>query len=186
MARTADTAIWFRETLEDESAFRAWYDGALPRVYGYLLHRCGGQRSVAEDLTQEAFVELVRSRRSFDGRSDPMTWVIGIARHKLADHFRRLAREERKRLRVVRGPVAKDASTETWAASERRQEIWRAMERLPTMQRAALTLHYMDDLPVSAVAAELGKSEAAIGSLLARGRETLRRELPTLDEVDDD
>jgi RNA polymerase sigma-70 factor, ECF subfamily len=68
------------------------------------------------------------------------------------------------------------------SALERRDDILRALRSLAAMQRAALTLHYMDDLTLSEVAAELGKSEAAVESLLSRGREALRRALAGMDE----
>jgi RNA polymerase sigma-70 factor (ECF subfamily) len=179
-------AARFRSTVEDEVAFRQWYSTALPRVYGYLLERTGGLRSVAEELTQETFMELVRSHTRFDGRSDPVTWTMAIARHKLADHFRKLDREERKRLELVKGAAPDQTAHDAWSASERRHGVLAALRALPAMQRAAMTLHYMDDLPVSEVAGVLRKSETAIDSLLARGREALRRSLPELDdEVDD-
>ena len=73
----------------DETAFRSWYERSLPTVYGYLFHRCGRNPALAEELTQEAFVEAVRGRRRFRGHADATTWVIGIARHKLVDNFRR-------------------------------------------------------------------------------------------------
>ena len=49
----------------DDAAFRRWYDRAMPRVFGYLYQRCGRDRDLAEELTQQAFVEAVRSRRQF-------------------------------------------------------------------------------------------------------------------------
>jgi RNA polymerase sigma-70 factor, ECF subfamily len=181
----AEVAATFRATLADEAAFRSWYEAALPRVYGYLFERAGRVRSIAEELTQETFVELVRSGRRFDGRSDPTTWVIAIARHKLTDHFRRLAREERRAIALVRDATPVDAD-DPLAVSERRQEVLRALGSVAAMQRAALTLHYMDDLSVAEVASALGKSEAATESLLSRGREALRRALRRFDdEVDD-
>ena len=72
-----------------------------PTVYSFVLYRCGGVGSVAQEVTQEAFVEAVRHRDRFDGRSSPLTWVCGIARHKLADHFRRLARDKDRAVDLV-------------------------------------------------------------------------------------
>ena len=48
--------------LTDEAAFRDWYDAALPQVYRYLFHRCGRDRELAEELTQQTFVDALRSR----------------------------------------------------------------------------------------------------------------------------
>src|SRR5437763_4938242 len=79
------------------------YDRALPQVYGYLLSRCG-QRTVAEDLTAETFLAAVDAVRGVRGGPAPVPmstgWLIGVARHKLSDHWRRQAREERT-LRAV-------------------------------------------------------------------------------------
>jgi RNA polymerase sigma-70 factor (ECF subfamily) len=184
--RSSEVAAQFRATVEDETAFRAWYDDALPRVYGYLFERTGRIRSVAEELTQETFVELVRSRGRFDGRSDPVTWAVAIARHKLADHFRRAAREERRQLTLIASSGSSPTTLDPWRASERREDVLTALASLPAMQRAAVTLRYMDDLPVSEIAHHLGRSETAVESLLARGRDSLRRSLSgTEDEVHD-
>jgi RNA polymerase sigma-70 factor, ECF subfamily len=176
-------AARFRSVFGDESAFRAWYDAALPRVFGYLFDRSGAVRSVAEELTQETFIEAVRVRNRFDGRSDEMTWLVAIARHKLADHYRRLAREERRHLRLVAGR-SDDRTEDPWRALETQREVLDALARLPAMQRAVLVLHYMDGLPVAEIGRELGKSEGAVESLMSRGREGFRRLLMTA-EVDD-
>jgi len=174
-AGPADRAATLAAAFASEGAFRAFYDQALPRVYSYLVSRCGGDRSAAEELTQETFIAAIRERRSFDGRSDPMTWLTGIARHKLADHFRRREREERRRLRLVVREVAVDPDGATWRSADERAEILRALAALPAMQRAVLVLHYADGLPIREMAAQLGKSEAAIESLMSRGREAFRK-----------
>lgn len=174
-----ERATSFRALFEDESSFRAWYEEALPRVFGYLVDRCS-HSSLAEELTQETFVEAVRHRATFDGRSDPMTWVVGIARHKLVDHFRRRSRDERRHLRLVSDPGLEPGADDV-ERTEIREDTLRALERLPVMQRAAMVLHYaamvlhyLDDLPVPEVCTALGKSEHAVESLLARGRRRLR------------
>ena len=156
--------------LRDEVAFRAWYDATLPRVYGYLLLRAGRDHQVAEDLAQETFAEFVRSRHRYDGRTDLVAWIIGIARHRLIDHYRRAERRQRSlvRLAAERGrpqPLFERAS----------DPILDAIEGLPPAQRAAVVLRYVDDLPVREVARLLQRSESATESLLSRARETLRR-----------
>ena len=172
LARERVTA--FRECLANEAAFRRFYDDAIDRVYGYLLHRCQGDSALAEDLTQAAFGEAIRNRAGFDGRSDPVTWLIGIARHKLIDHFRECDREERRRLRLVVRDLSADGEERAWHAFEERERLISALGRLTAMQRAAMILHYADGIPVRDVARELGRSESATESLLTRGRDALR------------
>lgn len=158
--------------LADETAFRAWYERALPRVYGYLFHRCGRDAALAEELAQQACVEAVRSGRQFRGRSDPVTWVIAIARHRLVDHYRREQRSRGRRadLALIDFPGAEHA-----AAALAPDEIDDALAKLPALHRAVLVLHYMDGLSVREAAGVIGKSEAATASLLARARDAFRR-----------
>lgn len=81
--------------LADPVSFRQFCERTLPRVYGYLLVRAAGGRVIAEDLTQETFLAAVGEIRRGAVIDDPERWVMGIARHKLLDHYRRRRREER-------------------------------------------------------------------------------------------
>ena len=157
----------------DGIAFRAWYDDAMPRVYAYLYSRTGGDAGLAEELTQQTFVAALRRPESFEGRAEAVTWLIGIARHKLVDHFRG-AERDRRHLRAVEEapPGSPDAA---WTAASLRDEIGHALDTLPPDQRLALVLHVVDGLPVRAVAAEMGRSEDATESLIRRARSAFRR-----------
>jgi RNA polymerase sigma-70 factor (ECF subfamily) len=167
--RTSESAL--TAIFATESTFREWYEAALPRVYRYLYNRCGHNGPLAEELTQETFVEAIRSRHRF-GEGEPINWLIGIARHRLVDHFRRLERNERGLLRLV----ATRPPQVTWlGTADGDDDIDVALAMLPAAQRAALVLSYVDDLPVREVARLLGRSESAVESLLSRGRESMRR-----------
>lgn len=157
----------------DELAFRTWYERTLPRVYAYLFHRCGRDPGLAEELTQQAFVEVVRTRSRYEGRSDALTWVIGIARHKLVDHFR-VADRDRRRLALIGARDVSHSAEALWQGTAR-DEIDEALDMIPALQRAVLVLHYMDHFSVRDVARAIGKSEAATASLLARGRDAFRQ-----------
>ena len=170
----ADRPTELATIFASEAAFRAFYERALPQVYGYLFYRSGGDPAVTEELTQLTFTTAVSERRAFDGRSDPVTWLISIARHKLADHFRRLAREESRRLRLVVREVAGDDAAQPWRLSDERHAVIAALSTLPSLQRAVLILHYSDGLPVREVAHQLGKSESATESLMTRARDAFR------------
>ncbi|HEX5578388.1 MAG TPA: RNA polymerase sigma factor [Candidatus Limnocylindria bacterium] len=157
----------------DEQAFRAWYDRSLPTVYGYLFHRCGRDPHLAEELTQQAFVEAVGSYGRFRGQADPTTWVVGIARHKLVDHFRRVDREARRQAALSARELGQTGPALSTPPAEP-DGIDDALALLPALQRAVLVLHYMDRLSVRDVARAIGKTEAATASLLARGRDAFR------------
>ena len=164
----------FQSAFADEASFRAWYDRMLPRIYAFVASRCGGPGPLAEELTQQTFVEAIRRRSSFDGRSEVATWMCAIARHKLADHFRRLEREERRRLRLIVREVQPTLRPDAWQASDERDAIDRAIRTLPAAQRAALVFRHLDGLSVREIAGLLHRSESAVESLLARAREGFR------------
>jgi RNA polymerase sigma-70 factor (ECF subfamily) len=148
----------------------AIYDEALPQVYGYLVSRCGS-RAVAEDLTSETFLAAVDAATAGTVPRMSVAWLVGVARHKLADHWRRLAREQR-RLEAVR-----DAYVEADDPWEEQLDAVAAREilgRLGVHHRAALTLRYVDGLPVPEVAAHLGRTLHATEALLVRARAAFR------------
>jgi RNA polymerase sigma-70 factor (ECF subfamily) len=176
-------AIDLERVFSDPALFDPWYRDAVVRVYRYLHGRCAGDPTLAEELTQETFLQAIRHRGTFQGRAQVVTWLISIARNKLTDHYRALEREERRRLRLVVREVAIPSTDETWARHEHREELLAAMRSLPAAQRAAVVLHYVDGLSVRDVAARLGRSEKAIESLLTRGREGLRRQLEVHDDA---
>ena len=153
------------------------YDEALPQVYGYLLARCG-QRALAEDLTAETFLAAVRAE-AHGGVQTTVAWLIGTARHKLVDHWRRREGEERSLRLIEGGPGTEDPWDEQLDAM-RAQAV---LEQLSPAQRAALTLRYLDDLPVSRVAALLGRTVHATEALLVRSRTAFRRLYQATDTV---
>jgi RNA polymerase sigma-70 factor (ECF subfamily) len=147
------------------------YDDALPHVYGYLLARCG-DTGLAEDLTAESFLAAVQAVRQ-PGAADPsVPWLIGVARHKLADHWRRVEREQRG-LRLLDGePPCVD---DPWETAVDRILARVVLDQLGAHHRAALTLRYFDGLPVPEVARLLDRTVHATEALLVRARAAFRR-----------
>ena len=154
----------------DEVAFRDWYDRALPHVYRYLLSRCAGDQHLAEELTQQTFVEALRHPDRFDGRSSAETWLCAIGRHKLVDHYRRSGRDHRRH-----GELALLPGRDRWADSETRDAVEQALGGMPGDQRLALVFRYLEGMPVREVASTIGRSESATESLLSRARESFRQ-----------
>lgn len=157
--------------LRDPVAFRAFYAEMLPRIYGFVYHRCGGNAAVAEDVTQEAFLAVVSEIRRGTLVHEPSAWLFGLARHKLYDHFRREAREERKLALAWEAPQEDEWDDD----GPDRERALAAMAAMPPTQRSALALRYLDGLSVPEIAAVLDRSVHATESVLARGRDTFRR-----------
>jgi RNA polymerase sigma-70 factor (ECF subfamily) len=159
--------------VHDEVAFRDWYDRVLPRVYRYLLSRCDGDVSVAEDLTWQTMVHAIRDRHRFDGRTHVVTWLCSIGRIHLVDHYRHEGRGTPRFARLV-DEVPRGVSP-AWKAGEARLAVESALATLELDQRLALVFRYLDGLAVRDVAAALGRSESSTESLLARARDAFRR-----------
>ena len=159
----------------------ALYDSALPQVYGYLLSRCG-QRALAEDLTAETFLAAVDAVRREPPAPVSTAWLVGVARHKLADHWRRQAREDRS-LRSLAGSAA--GTEDPWDV---RLDVLRARQVLAELgphHRLVLTLRYLDGLAVPEVARLLDRTVHATEALLVRARAAFRRAYAETGKEDD-
>lgn len=146
------------------------YDEALPQVHGYLHRRCGG-RLLAEELTAEAFLAAVSSINKGAVSAVTVPWLIGIARHKLVDHWRRAEREQR-RLHAIAGELTEP--TDGWDVVLDRQVANEVLAGLGPHHRAVLTLRYLDGLPVNEVATLLDRTPGAVEALLTRAKAAFR------------
>ena len=159
------------ETDTTGDALLALYDRALPQVYGYLLDRCG-DTAVAEDLTSETFLAAVSARAG--GGTVSIPWIIGVARHKLVDHWRKRSRDERLLTEVAgEGGVAEQG--DRWDAHLDTMRATDVLGQLGGHHRAALTLRYVDGLAVPEVAEVLGRTVHATEALLVRARVAYRK-----------
>jgi RNA polymerase sigma-70 factor (ECF subfamily) len=164
---------------EAGAALLGLYDDALPQVYGYLLARCG-VRTVAEDLTAETFLAAVAACRRQPPPVPTTGWLVGIARHKLVDHWRATEREQRGLRAVDADPGREDL--DPW---DERLDALLAREVLAAQtgtHRAVLTLRYLDGLSVPEVARALGRTVQATEALLVRARAAFRRSYTAIGE----
>ena len=153
------------------AALLGLYDAALPQVYGYLLARCG-RAALAEDLTAETFLAAVTACRRVPPPEPSTAWLVGIARHKLVDHWRSAERERRGLTAVASEPEPDDP----WDGHIDVLVAQDVLATLDGLHGSALTLRYLDGLGVGEVARALRRSVPATESLLARSRAAFRRE----------
>jgi RNA polymerase sigma-70 factor (sigma-E family) len=138
--------------------------------FAYLLT---GSRAEAEDLVHEAFLRVVGRLRHL---RSPDAFDAYLLRTVVNLHTSRL-----RRLRVERRYVAREGRRSSDAVAPHdvgeRDRIWRALDRLPRRQRAAVVLRYAEDRSERETADVLRCSVAAVKSLTARALDTLRTEL---------
>ncbi len=156
-----------RTVVRDDLLFRRFYEETAPRVYAFLYSRTGST-ATAEELTQETFVEIIRNPATYDGRSDPVPWMVGVARHRWLRHVRAARRSDGRTRELVReiNTVTADGA----GAVEARDLVDAALRRLTLDQRTVLVLRFVEDLTVRDVARAIGRSENATELLLRRAR----------------
>ncbi|GJF15632.1 RNA polymerase sigma24 factor [Mycolicibacterium cyprinidarum] len=152
----------------------ALYDEALPAVYGYFARRCG-DRGTAEDLTSETFLAALDAARRDTPPTLTVPWLIGVARHKLADHYRR--RHDRFSVPVADLPEPADPRDE-WDTELDRIVAEQVLTRLSEQHRTVLALRYMDDCSVPECAELIGRTIHATEALLVRARRAFRVQYP--------
>jgi RNA polymerase sigma-70 factor, ECF subfamily len=151
----------------------------------HFLYRMVQDQPVAEELAQEVFLRVYRSRSSYEPTARFTTWLFRIATH-LALNALRDGRNERSHERLDAGspdlPVRQVSDSrptveESMVYQARLEEVRRAIRMLPDKQRAAVLMHKYEEMEYSQIAKALKCSESAVKSLLFRAYETLRARL---------
>jgi len=153
----------------DAAALETLYQRCLPSVWRYVCARVGGNQHVAEDIVSETFLAALRSVATFVPASGPaIAWLIGIARHKLADHRRAAAH--------VPGAMPSDVGREssTFASVDARDQVLVVLDQMPDEERQVLEWKYLEELPIAVIAERLGRTEKAVEALLYRARRAFR------------
>lgn len=153
----------------DESAFRSLYDRHATTVFGYAL-RLLGNRTDAEDVTQEVFLTLARRGSLYDPTRRFQTWLLTLVRNASIDHRRRRrSRPEAPIDREILETVAAGHPT-----SEGTEAIERALPCLPDNYREALWLCDAMGLTYQEAALIMECDPGTVGSRISRGRQLLR------------
>jgi RNA polymerase sigma-70 factor, ECF subfamily len=155
----------------------------LPVIH--FLYRMVQNQGVAEELAQEVFLRVYRSRESYEPTAKFTTWLFRIATHLALNSLRDgKHRRLEERLDDDSGDApARQVSDQRPTVEQkmvyqaRMEEIRRAVATLPEKQRAAVLMHKYQEMEYSQIAKVLNCSESAIKSLLFRAYETLRARL---------
>jgi RNA polymerase sigma factor (sigma-70 family) len=165
-------------TRRDADSFAAFYRRHARRLAGYLM-RATGNAEVAADLTAETFAAALAARATYrPERAAPLTWLYGIAAHKLTDWRRRGYAEDRarRRLRMERPALTEEDVRELeYLAGE--VTVVESLDELPRDQRAALRARLVDEQDYREIAGAEGVSEVAIRQRVSRGLAGLRRRI---------
>lgn len=144
------------------------------QVFGWALSRCDYDRAAAEDLMQQAYVELLSGTARFDNKSSLKTFVFAVVQNLARSRFRRLASRMRLAKRIELEPAAEQAETDT---IEERGDVWRAVQRLPARQRDIIELVFCRDMTVEEASAVMGVSAGTGRVHYDRAKKALRNNL---------
>ena len=179
-----DAELMLRVRDGDQTSFTM----LLERHRGPVIHfvyRMVQNQSVAEELAQEVFLRVYRSRSTYEPTAKFTTWLFRIATH-LALNWIRDGRKEK--LQESLDEETSDGTTRQVADRGRTieqellyeaklREVRQAIEALPSKQRAAVLMHKYEEMEYSQIAKVLNCSESAVKSLLFRAYESLRSRL---------
>jgi RNA polymerase sigma-70 factor (ECF subfamily) len=146
-------------------------------LYPFVRRRLVPRAELVEDFVQEIVLAAWQALPTFRGEANLRSWVIGIARHKLDDYYR-------KRIEEVELPEDEESTSAPTSVPELEQHVDAASMRekvnkvlmlLPETYALALIWRYRDEKSTREMAQLAGKTEKAVERLLARARESFRR-----------
>ena len=154
----------------DREAFDALLRDTAPLLLRYVT-RVTGDAALAEDVVQETLVAIVRKIAWLSDPSLFRAWAYRIASREA---FRLLKKQRRYVEHVGDDAITDDPPADPW----QRERLLASLDKLTPASRAVITLHYLDEMPLSEVAAVLDLSIGTVKSRLAYGLAQLRKENP--------
>ena len=172
-------AILLLPTEPRESVNAAFFTRKLYGIVLSFVHAAlRGSFSESEDVAQEALLEAWRGRKSFHGDSDPVTWVLAIAKNRIRARFRRAQRGAPATPLDISTPEPPSEAVESLETGERLHSI---LDTLDREDRELLLRRHVEGTDVRTLAGDLGLTQDAVKSRLYRARRNLRERLISKD-----
>ncbi len=160
----------------DKEAFAQLYENHFDKIYRYVALRIGN-KTEAEDVTQQVFLNALRSISSFKWKGAPFsTWLFRIAHNLVVDYLRK---EKRQATTPLDESLVSSDSNLQLVAEYRLdiEQLISATKRLTAAQREVISLRFAGELSVAEVAKVMGKSQGAVKALQHSAVIALRKAL---------
>ncbi|MGI9005600.1 MAG: SigE family RNA polymerase sigma factor [Streptosporangiaceae bacterium] len=186
MTSPREAAIGIRPAISTpaDPSFEEFVSASSARLFTLAMLLCGRHRAEAEDLLQGVLERAYRRWPRICRGGDPERYVRAMLVNASVDRWRRL----RRRSEVLAGPSAdalpQSAVPDQSAVLADRDQLLRALARLPPRQRAVIVLRYLEDLSEAQTAAVLGCSEGTVKSQASRALARLRGLTGTGEDAD--
>ncbi len=151
-------------------AVAAAYERNADALYRIALAQLQNSED-AQDAVHDAFSRFIKSAPSFDSTEQERAWLIRVTVNVCHD----LQRKRRHRSHLSLDDALEVADSDTTWQSDERNAVMSAISQLPEKYRAAVVLHYLEDLPLEKAAEALGISGSAMKMRLLRAREMLQK-----------
>lgn len=166
-----------------QEAFTAIWLIEEPKIWSYILRRVGGNRAVADDLTQDVALRAVNRIHSVTWQNREIgAWLMRIATNIVVD-YHRSAPVRRSSTFEPGDPVFDEADTgpgacEVVADAILHRQLREKVSQLPALQRQCVELRFYRELSVSETATAMQSTQGAVKALLCRAMKTLRKAVP--------
>jgi RNA polymerase sigma-70 factor (ECF subfamily) len=168
----------------DRAAFQLLFETYKDKVFSIAVYSSGGDRSVADDVTQQIFLKLFTAIRQFRGDSEFTTWLYRLVVNACLDERRR-----RRRLLpwgetvAMSNPAEKKPQEKQYARLEVAEAVQAAIAELKPKFRLPILLKYIEGLSYEEIASVMGCSKGTVASRLNRGHSQLAKRLSHLNNA---
>lgn len=179
--RIDESHLVARAQAGDQGAVSDLYKAYSEAVFQYISYRVES-RMMAEDLTAEVFLRMVRGLKTYEHRGLPFgAWLFRIASNLVREHYRQ---SRQARLAALTENQHSDDTDpfDRLARQEEREQLRQALRTLPTDYQDILILRFMQNLSHTEVAAVLDKTEVAVRALQHRALKALGEKLGMVDK----
>jgi RNA polymerase sigma-70 factor (ECF subfamily) len=165
----------------DRAAFQLLFETYKDKVFSIAVYSSGGDRAVADDVTQQIFLKLFTAIRQFRGESEFTTWLYRLVVNACLDERRR-----RRRLLpwgetvAMSNPSEKKPQEKQYAQLEVAEAVRAAIGELKPKFRLPILLKYIEGLSYEEIASVMGCSKGTVASRLNRGHSQLAKRLSHL------
>ena len=165
----------------DRAAFQLLFETYKDKVFSIAVYSSGGDRAVADDVTQQIFLKLFTAIRQFRGDSEFTTWLYRLVVNACLDERRRRKRWLPLGESVpMRNPSDKKPQEKQYARLEVAEAVQAAIAELKPKFRLPILLKYIEGLSYEEIATVMGCSKGTVASRLNRGHSQLAKRLSHL------
>src|SRR5262245_28910521 len=178
MQEAHDAQLMRRIAAQDQTALRGLYARHQTRVFRFLL-RLVRQEAIAEELTNEVFMEVWRSAGRFEGKASATTWLLSIAHHRAVSALRRRREESWNEEEAAEIADAKDDPELELQKTDKAAILRRCLDKLSPEHREVIDLVYYHEMSIGEVSSIVGIPESTVKTRMFYARKRISELLKT-------